>query len=123
MDIKIAIYTKYWTWLNLFSLIFLSIFIYVVYFVISHFWEGNLSSETPLFLAQTPHFYLTIILLTFVVLIFDMTIRIIMKELFKNEIDRMLEFKKNFAKLISQHHIQIDNKKQFNKSITRQMEE
>jgi phospholipid-transporting ATPase len=90
-----------WTWFNFFSLLVLSIFIYIIYFVISNFF-GTLSPRTPLYLLSTPLFYLMVICVIAMVFVFDLTFNQIVRELWTTEIDRMLRFKEKLQMLIHQ---------------------
>lgn len=48
VDIKISIYTKFWTWINVFVLMICSIGIYIAYFFISNYFPGTYSQYTPI---------------------------------------------------------------------------
>ncbi|CAD8112753.1 unnamed protein product [Paramecium primaurelia] len=62
-DLKIAIHTKFWTWFNFISITFLSILLYILYVIISHFWPGTLMEYTPFTMVGTPHFWLSLLLI------------------------------------------------------------
>lgn len=81
------------------SLLVLSICIYIIYFFISNYF-GVISPETPIYLLQTPLFYLMIVVVNGMVFVFDLCSNEIIRELWPTEIDRMLNFKVKLHNLI-----------------------
>lgn len=86
-------YTKFWTWINLIALILLSIIIYLLYFIISHYLEGTYSESTPLYLLGTPSFYLIILVVNAMIFIFDLAINQVLRMVYINPLDNMIKFK------------------------------
>ena len=70
VDLKLAIFTKYWTSFNVIALVVFSLVIYIAYMIISHFIAGKVIS-TPLALLTFAHFYLVIILAVGTILLYD----------------------------------------------------
>ncbi|CAK90837.1 unnamed protein product (macronuclear) [Paramecium tetraurelia] len=99
VDFKIAIYTKFWTFINVITLLFLSIGIYIAYFFISNYFKGTYSEFTPAYLIQSPNFYLIIALLNVVVFIFDLVINTIIHEFYSTETDKIIKWRREFKQL------------------------
>ena len=57
-DLSIAVRTKLWNWFNFISITLLSIVIYIIYMLVSHYWTGTLMEYTPLTMLTTPQYWL-----------------------------------------------------------------
>ncbi|CAD8048326.1 unnamed protein product [Paramecium sonneborni] len=105
VDIKIAIYTKFWTCINIVTLLFLSIGIYIAYFFISNFFRGTYSEFTPIYLIQSPNFYLIVTLLNSVVFIFDLVINAILHEFYSTDTDKIIQWRKEFKEIAREGNV------------------
>ncbi|CAD8052350.1 unnamed protein product [Paramecium sonneborni] len=105
VDFKIAIYTKFWTCINVVTLLFLSIGIYIAYFFISNFFRGTYSEFTPIYLIQSPNFYLIIALLNSVVFIFDLVINAILHEFYSTETDKIIKWRREFKQIAREGNV------------------
>lgn len=105
MDIKIALYTKFWTCINVITLLLFSVGIYIAYFFISNFFRGTYSEFTPFYLIQSPNFYLIIALLNSIVFIFDLVINAIIHEFYSNETDKIIKWRREFKELAREGNV------------------
>jgi phospholipid-transporting ATPase len=67
----LSLYTKYWTWINLITLVVFSVAVYFAYVLLSHIFVGTFNEYTPLTMLKSPHFYLVVFFLSSCVLIGD----------------------------------------------------
>lgn len=81
VDLKLALYTKTWTWLNWLALFLFSIVIYVIFMFVGDFLKFFKSYKTVLTIIQSTHFYLMVILFSGIVIFFDLTLLSLKKEL------------------------------------------
>ncbi|CAD8136462.1 unnamed protein product [Paramecium pentaurelia] len=105
VDIKIALYTKFWTCVNVITLVLFSVGIYIAYFFISNFFRGTYSEFTPFYLIQSPNFYLIIALLNSIVFIFDLVINAIIHEFYSNETDKIIKWRREFKELAREGNV------------------
>lgn len=77
-------------------MILLSIALYVAYFFISNYFIGSYSEYTPIYLIQSPTFYLAIIFLNAVVFIFDVTLNAVLHEFYATESDHIHDWRGKF---------------------------
>ncbi|CAD8148969.1 unnamed protein product [Paramecium pentaurelia] len=105
VDIKIAIYTKFWTFINIITLLLFSIGIYIAYFFISHYFKGTYSEFTPIYLIQSPNFYLIIALLNAIIFIFDLVINAIIHEFYSTETDKIIKWRREFKQLAREGNV------------------
>lgn len=96
VDIKIALYTKFWTWINIITLALFSIGIYVAYFFISNYFPGTYSEFTPIYLIRSPQFYLVIAFLNAAIFIFDLIVNAVLHEFYATEADKIYQWRKEF---------------------------
>jgi len=73
-DLKLAIYTRYWTIFNFAALWLTSILIYVLFIIVSNFMESAYTYSQSLDLLTTSYFYLSIFLILGLVFIVDVAI-------------------------------------------------
>ncbi|EAS01110.3 phospholipid-translocating P-type ATPase, flippase family protein (macronuclear) [Tetrahymena thermophila SB210] len=83
-DLKLAIYTRYWTLINYLAFYITSIGLYIAAFFITGVLYNSYVYETPNYLVQTPHFYLVIFFIVAGIFAFDMFVYA-SKELFHNK--------------------------------------
>lgn len=82
VDMKLALYTKTWTWMNWMAIILFSVVIYLLFV-----WLGDMLTFFNSYKAagvtfQSCHFYLLVLFFTVLVYVFDMALLIVRKELF-----------------------------------------
>jgi phospholipid-transporting ATPase len=96
VDIKISLFTKFWTWLNFISLIIFSILLYFIYMLFSQELIGTLALYTPFTLLKVAHFWLLIVILCGAVFLYDLVQGRIIREDFLSETDQLRVFVKHF---------------------------
>jgi hypothetical protein len=82
VDLKLALYTKTWTWMNWLAIVVFSIVIYIGFV-----WLGDMltffnSYKTARMTFNSAHFYLLVVLSSTLIYVFDMTLLILMKEVY-----------------------------------------
>lgn len=61
----------------------------MLYFFLSYYFPGTYSEYTPLYLIQSPIFYLLVAFLNAAIFIFDLVVNAVLYEFFKTEIDKI----------------------------------
>ncbi|CAK55960.1 unnamed protein product (macronuclear) [Paramecium tetraurelia] len=105
VDIKIALYTKFWTCVNVITLLLFSVGIYIAYFFVSNYFRGTYSEFTPIYLIQSPTFYLIIALLNCIVFIFDLVINAVLHEFYSTETDKIIKWRREFKEIAREGNV------------------
>lgn len=80
VDLKLGMYTRTWTFLNWFSIIVLSVFIYLAFTFTGEYLNFFNSNHTVMTLYQSPHFYLLQFFFLVLVYLYDQIVLIWEKE-------------------------------------------
>ena len=82
VDMKLALYTKTWTWMNWMAIIVFSIVIYIMFVLLGDIMTFFNSYKTASITFGSCQFYLLVLFFTVIVYIFDMTLLVVTKEVF-----------------------------------------
>ena len=80
VDVKLAVFTRYWTFLNCSTLLFLSIGVFFGYMFLVDRFNYFLVFNTAYQLFTTFHYGLLVLALSFIIFAFDMLVVILKKE-------------------------------------------
>jgi phospholipid-translocating ATPase len=77
VSLKLALYTQYWTIVNIIALFGLSLFIYYMYILISDDISSAWTYKLAISILSTPHFHLGLLLIIGFVMMFDVVCKIL----------------------------------------------
>ena len=82
VDIKLAFHTKTWTWMNWLAILLFSLFIYIGFVLLGDNLAFFNSYQTASIVFSSFTFYLIVLLISVTVMLYDMHVLILRKEIF-----------------------------------------
>lgn len=89
---KLIVWTRWWTWVNVFFYTVMSICVYIMYMWFSHFWNMSLVRYSVVYLHMSPLFWFTVLLIGGASFCGDILIEFLRLKYYKTGSDYIREF-------------------------------